>query len=583
MQKYSLRETRSGKQTLILNNEREIKLHSAYDPEKEAERSVADFDRGRSSIIVVSGLALGYHIKLIARKYPDIPLIALEHDREVIDLASKTCPEHLKNITIVNSRSDIAAYFEKINIAGFRGISHFIHRPSYQIYKDFYDQMIQEIKQQISSRVSDILTRFEFEEKWIENIFNNIHHINSSTPVNNLFNKFRGYPGIIVSAGPSLKKNIDLLDSIRDRALILSVDTAFKVLQKKKVEPHIVMTLDAQKHSIKHFLGNRESSAALLADVVSYPGIIRSYNGNTILSTTSKYFTGEDGKTIRETTPVMDWIEKFIPGMGDVQSGGSVATSAFDLLLNLGCDPIILVGQDLAYTGREIHCTGTHHNEAWLPLYSRTRNLDSINQGVIRKRSIKYVESFGGNERVISDFVLDLYRGWFEDSASRVNIQVINATEGGARIKNTTEESLETIISRIEKKKKTPEEVLKKHLTGNTGKRADHLINAIDSAIKSIKKVKSFSADSIKDKDFENKIFSLMAAENVAELITPFLRKTDLYIARHGITSERAAEIISRDIVTASGKLIPMLEKCLMNFNSSEKTFSNSEKYCKIR
>ncbi len=95
---------------------------------------------------------------------------------------------------------------------------------------------------------------------------------------------------------------------------------------------------------------------------MSCPAILRSYGGPRILSTTSKYFTDRHGNTRRETTPVMDWIERYTEPIGDIQSGGSVATSAFDLLLNLGCDPVILVGQDLAYTGREIHSSGTYHN-----------------------------------------------------------------------------------------------------------------------------------------------------------------------------------------------------------------------------
>ena len=60
--------------------------------------------------------------------------------------------------------------------------------------------------------------------------------------------------------------------------------------------------------------------------------------------------------------------------LGDVQSGGSVATSGLDLLRGLGYDPIILIGQDRAYTGREIHSTGTHHNEKWLINLSRIIN-----------------------------------------------------------------------------------------------------------------------------------------------------------------------------------------------------------------
>ncbi len=115
-------------------------------------------------------------------------------------------------------------------------------------------------------------------------------------------------------------------------------------MEKHGISPHIVMTLDAQRHSIRHFLGIRDHSPLLLADLVSFPAVLRDYGGKRALSTTSKYHTDEQGNLNRETTPLMDWIEKWVPQSGDIQSGGSVATSAFDLLLNLGCDPIILGG-----------------------------------------------------------------------------------------------------------------------------------------------------------------------------------------------------------------------------------------------
>jgi hypothetical protein len=241
---------------------------------------------------------------------------------------------------------------------------------------------------------------------------------------------------------------MEKLKGFQDRALILAVDTAYRALLKIGLRPHIVMTLDAQKHSYKHFGGTRNEETLLCADVVSYPPITRDYPGPLALSTTAKYYQDERGDERREATPGMEWFEQHITPPGDIQSGGSVATSAFDLLLNLGCDPIILAGQDLAYTGREIHMSGTHHNEAWIPTLSRIRTLDGINQAVIRKRKIKRIEAFGGEGTVISDFVFDLYRQWFEDSASLVPVTVVNATEGGARLHGIREESLGDILSR---------------------------------------------------------------------------------------------------------------------------------------
>ncbi len=553
---YEIQKSKSGAPTLVAHGEKDTRLHSAYDPEKEADRAVYSFSPGRASIILVSGVALGYHLKRLREKFPHHRIIAAEKEKKVITLIRSSCPGNLEGITLVSSPAEVVRLFETFDMASFRGVAHFIHRPSYLLYKDFYESIAAEFRQQVSSRVSDILTRLEFEERWIGNIFANIHHVEHATPVQSLFGKFKKIPGIIVSAGPSLRKNIDLLPQLSDRALILSVDTAFKVLARKKIKPHIVMTLDAQKHSLRHFLGVPGEESLLCADVVSSPAILRAWPGPALLSTTAQYFTNDSGKTHRESTPGMSWFEEVMPPLGDVQSGGSVATSAFDLLLNCGCDPIILLGQDLAYTGREIHCSGTHHNDDWLPLTNRFKNLDTINQQVIRRRSITRLEKFGGGGEVITDFVLNLYRGWFEDSAARVPATVINATEGGLRIGNTREVQLSELAAELPVPGKSPREILSEALGPAPGA-ALKLYTALKNAQSAIKKTAVYLEKTSIPPD---EIDGYLEKNNIAGLVSPFLRQSTFYIIRRGLDDEKAREILNRDIKNAALKLLPMIE-----------------------
>jgi len=568
---YILKDTPSGRKTLIFHKDREIRIHSAYDPERESERSADNFTPGRASVIIVCGLGLGYHVAALKSRFSSMEIIVLEHDPEVAVIAAEANPGMISGIRIVHSPADLPGIFEKLNMENFRGAATYVHRPSYMLYREFYDSIAADIRQYISSKISDLLTRFEFEEKWVLNILENLKHLESSCPVRNLFGRFRGYPGIIVSAGPSLRYNVDILKEVRDRALILSVDTAVRVLNKRKVRPHIVMTLDAQNYSMKHFLGMPQQGQYLLADLVSYHGILRDYRGRKILSTTSKYFTEADGSLQRETTPLVDWIEKYYPGTGDIQSGGSVATSAFDMLLNLGCDPIILVGQDLAYTGREIHCSGTYHNDEWLPGTSRLRNLDSINQGVVRKRKIKHVQAYGGEGTVVSDFVFDLYRGWFEDSAQRVAATVINATGGGARIANTKEQSLEDLSLSMKMRKATPDQILEKAFTSSGSPDTGKLRQALDSAISSLARIRKEVKKQERGKgDIEG--LEELLDEDIEKILNPSLRKTRTYIARNQVPPEKSREMMIAGIEEAAERLIPALTRSLDTLEKGSKT-----------
>jgi len=563
MASYSVQETRSGHKTLVHHNNREVRLHSGYDPLKEAERAVSAFDKGRASIIVVSGVALGYHLPLIKIKYPSATVIALEHDREAADICSSTYPDHLKGIAVIPPGSAVENMFEEADMADFRGLAHYVHRPSYALYPDFYDSAFNDINRFFISKISDLLTRFEFEILWITNILKNMHHVFNSGHVERLFGKFKGYPGIIVSAGPSLRKNLHVLAELQDKAVLVCVDTAFRVLNRKGITPHLVMTLDAQKHSIKHFLGTKKPLPCLLADLVSYPSITRSYEGSKIFSTTSKFYSDTQGNTKRETTPLIDWIEQYVPPIGDIQSGGSVATSAFDLLLNLGCSPIILVGQDLAYTGREIHCSGTHHNDDWLTMINRCLNLDTINQKVVRKRKIKRVESVN-NETVISDFVFDLYKSWFEDSAAKVPVPVINATEGGARIRNTREEKLSDLASSLKTKKPAPGVIIDRNCRGGDHASTEKFTAALEQAIHHLNDIQSLSSEALRDASPRKADTALekISKAGLVQAFNPFLKKTDMAIARQDIDPDRAAHMILSAIAAAAQKLTGLFEQC---------------------
>jgi len=562
MLKYLITDTRNGFKTLSVINEetnKEIRLHSSYDPVKEAERSIDAFDKGKASIIIVSGIALGYHLSCLKKKYPGTRIIAIEKESNIAAICRELYPESLNGIDIVSGSDEPGLIFDTFDLTDFKGISHYIHKPSYQLNPEFYDDIISNIKVYISSRISDLLTRFEFEQKWIENIFKNLKHLENAWNVTNLFGKFRGYPGVIVSTGPSLKKNIHQLEKIKDKAVIVAVDTSLKVLDKYNIEPHFVLTLDAQKYSLKHFTGVHPDKTILIADIVSCPSILNTYPGKKIISTTSKYYQDTEGNTVRETTPVIDWIEKKISPFGDIQSGGSVATSAFDLLLNMGCDPIILAGQDLAYTGREYHCSGTYHNDDWIPGTNRLSNLDTINQNIIRKRKIKYVKKYGDNGTVISDFIFDLYKSWFEDSAGRVSITVINSTGGGSKINNTVEMDIQDAVKK-NKNKINPSEIIEKILSDKNSNDISGIKKAIADGYQKLNHIIDLTESENPENSVIEKINLLLDDEDTNSLLSPLMRKSQFYISRHTFGADKTKDIIYNDIKASARKMSKFLK-----------------------
>ncbi len=422
-------------------------LASTISPKKQAERLIQEKLIKEYHLIIILGCGNPHILELINEKMRDGQILL------IIDINPDIVPnlwnQFLFSILDISGRHLFAGenslgllynYLESLPIERLTGILFFRNQSDIQIHKEFYIQIEERISKLFSSKMSDLLTKFEFERIWVKNtIVSILRYSDTKTkriPIKDLENKVSGIPGILVSAGPTLRSQCEFIKKNRNKVFILSCDTSLKVLKKFGIIPDGVMTLDAQTHSYFHFMGEDFIEIPLFADMVVSPQLIRSMKYKSIVhSQTAKFQIDAAGKPIREITAGGDLVHDFIGDQGDIQSGGSVATSAFDVLRFLGIKQIFLVGQDLAYTGREIHSTGTHHNEKWLTLVSRKNTLERINEVIVRKRKTKMIPSANGKE-VLTDYVLDIYRHWFEESVLNIDLEVKNIASNGALIRN---------------------------------------------------------------------------------------------------------------------------------------------------
>ncbi len=331
-------------------------------------------------------------------------------------------------------------YIESLPIERLSGIKFYRNNPSIQVNPEFYSDIEERINKLFSSKMSDLLTKFEFERIWVRNSISNLIQYNSHPTPRYKFKDcladYSNIPAILVSAGPSLRSQCEFIKENRDKVFILACDTALKVLLKFGIIPDGVMTLDAQTHSYFHFLGEDLSEIPIFADFVTTPALLRNFNFKSIIHTlTAKFQVDASGKPFREITAGGEIVEEKLGHIGEVQSGGSVATSAFDILRQMGFSPIYLTGQDLAYTGREIHSTGTHHNEKWLTLINRKKSLEKINEEIVRKRETSYIKACDDGN-VLSDYVLGIYKHWFEESAKTTTLEIYNISNKGSYIEN---------------------------------------------------------------------------------------------------------------------------------------------------
>jgi hypothetical protein len=333
-------------------------------------------------------------------------------------------------------------------------------------------------------------------------------------------------------------------------------------------------------NSLFHFLGEDLSEIPIFADMVTSPYLLDSLHPKSVVySMTAKFIQDARGEWKREVTSGGEIADEYLGEIGDIQSGGSVATTAFDALRYLGCEHVYFVGQDLAYTGREIHSTGTHHNEKWLSLVSRKQSLEKINEAVVRKRDTRYVDSIQENKKVLTDYVLDLYRYWFEESASSIEgMQLVNLGRQGARIKGMINDSPEN-YQKYFRDYKDHNYPWKMHPIWKTGKldvippKEQNLLTKDSSNTHNLLKVKIWKDinDSLQlmkeiEKN-ENAISKIEAWFREKSYLKRIYRKSEIYIARHRdeMSDEKKKSLllnsISKELSILKRKLYPMMDE----------------------
>ncbi|MFQ9933209.1 MAG: motility associated factor glycosyltransferase family protein [Lachnospiraceae bacterium] len=228
-------------------------------------------------------------------------------------------------------------------------------------------------------------------------------------------------PAVIVSAGPSLDKNIKDLKLIDKNAFVIAVDTALNPLGKEKIIPDIAVTIDPKK-PVSLFTNELMKHVPLVCSLSTNSDIKKVLKGMRIYQ--------------NNYTTVLDiYYSKNKKKVAALGTGGSVANDAFSLAFVLGFKTIILVGQDLAYPDNKEHAEDSFGT------------LQSNDVTTKNKYLFEVEDIYGG--KVKTEPNMDKYRKWFEhEIAIHQEIRVIDATEGGAKIKGTEIMTLKEALTR---------------------------------------------------------------------------------------------------------------------------------------
>lgn len=410
-------ETRQEMPALVVEKDgASYRLNSPMRPLTEAQRWAAQFEEKENAPVVsVCGLGNGIFLRELIKKMngkavflvyePCMPLF--EYVKENFDISDIL---NNKRVLIITGNDARLTFREELvkRVDYFVLASHLVtFHPQYdKAFPDAYNAFFDEVTAHIERVNINKNTLKRFAGPMVVNTLKNLcvmDRIKSSSQLKSILPA--DVPVIIVSAGPSLDKNIGELRRAKGHSFIICVDTAIKYMLQKDIIPDATIVIEPEKPYV-NYEDTRSHVIPLITDIEANPEIVLSHTGEKILFGCRGFVKQLLSRSGREEN--------------DIGSGGSVATAAFALCYQLGCKNIILIGQDLAYTGEATHAG----------------NVQSA--GINNEIGTTFVEDVnGGQVRTRGDWIT--YLKWFENAIGVIKdtdagITVTDATEGGAKI-----------------------------------------------------------------------------------------------------------------------------------------------------
>lgn len=581
---YVIEKSKDQKNIIRLNkHNKSFYIGSRYSVSRDIEyfmKKIGEYNI--NTIFVVFGLATGEHIfHLINNISKNNKILIIEPDKNIIKLFLNKIENNeliLENKRIVVTTCDedkfntiVSSFIEEFNVNNIK----FITFAKYEKLRGSeYEFCHNVIKNYIKAVSVNIMTNQHFSKQFFKCFVKNIKAIVKSTMINEVKNSFLGVPAIIVSAGPSLEKNIAQLKEVQDKFLIISGGRTVSSLRKVDVTPHIVAVIDAGEPSYEVIKNSLDCTAPLLFCELTNYKVVDEYAGEKIFM--------QEGYNLSEVTE-----ELLGKRIDSIFQGGSVAHCSASFAKYLGCNPIIFIGQDFAYTNNKLHA-----------------DIASIEESNENKENTVFVEDIYG-EKVQTCELFNVYRRNMEQFIERYSeTDFINCTEGGANIKGTKVKDLKEVIKEYGVEK-IDKEKLNIFETKSDGINIDSVKLKVKKILCDMKEIKLNSIEALEyskkilqyyeNNDYENNekkdISKLLRKINeinkeiekvkfINNLLQPtifkvlmnpeYMEKLDESENEKGIKFAKQCERLFKDIIESINKAIPYINDCILELSNME-------------
>ncbi|EAK3291713.1 motility associated factor glycosyltransferase family protein [Campylobacter coli] len=403
---------------------------------------------GIGNALLIKNLAKHYKHLFVFESEIELFILALS----VMDLSEELCSGKIYLVDIKEERVDI----QLLILFDMKDMFEYLSLYEMFVNNSFYKQFQQDdwykantlceknIEVIVRNLNSSLHIGFECYSHLLQNIPFMLESIPFQRILNERKNKFDN--AIVVSAGPSLTKQLSLLKAYQDKAVIFCADGALSMLEKEGIVPDYVTNLDYSDWSIKFFQNKENLKQSIIAlECATHPNVVRSLKAENCMIVLRN-------KALYQRFNLNDF--------GYIDTGTHVSHFSYTLALALGFKNIIMIGQDLAFDEEgNSHSKGFSYGEQ----FSEETIVPTLQ-----------VQAYGGKGEVLTHITWNDYRIKLEYlfACNDQKAKFYNATEGGARISFTEELSFKECCEKFLIKEK-PKFELPKSLTKN---RSDKLL-----------------------------------------------------------------------------------------------------------
>lgn len=357
---------------------------------------------GPRDLLVIAGLGLGWHARAALDHGRGCQVLVFEPVARNLALAAALGPE-LPGLPIACNREELETRLADLLVYGQVGQVRVFCAPAQgQAEPELPHLTAAIVEEQVRRALVDLANRSAKQDIWLDHLAANFKHSLHIPDVTKLAGRYRGIPALIIGAGPSLDQGLAPLASAKlDGVLKLAAASALGPLARAGLAPDMAFALEARDES-RQFDAADPARTLLAAASQSHPNHFALWPGQAALYHLSPWAAAAAGTELALPT------------------GGHATSAAFSLAILMGCDPITLVGQDLAYSQGRAHAAGRPGGE------------DDDLPNLI---PVTGVDGF----TVQTSVVMASYIAWYREAAAYLARlprppRVINATAQGARL-----------------------------------------------------------------------------------------------------------------------------------------------------